>query len=86
MLLHVSTLDDLPVAPGMSGRLKLNQNNQNRTPNDFDTNTTLDDEWAEDVGGIWNDEVPEIVNQSDSIPELIPDDEINHIKVIISNR
>lgn len=76
-------LDNLPVAPGMSDKLKINYNDQNTIVDFYDTNTKLEneDDWAEDVGGFWDDEVPEISNQSDTIPEPISIDEINHIKV-----
>lgn len=47
--------------------------------------TAVEDEWTEDVGGFWDDEVPEIISQPDNIPEPISVDEINHIKVIIYN-
>jgi len=73
----------LPIPPGMSNRLKIKQSYENTILNDFDTNI-LEDEWVEDVGGFWEDKVPEIINQSDSETEPIPEDEINHIKVIIS--
>lgn len=67
----------------MSATLKINQNDQNTTSSLCITNTVLDDEWAEDVGGFWDDEIPEVVNQPDIIPEQILVDEINHIKVNI---
>lgn len=75
-------VDDLPIPPGMSKKLKINQNDQNATSSFCTTNTVLDDEWAEDVGGFWDDEVPEVVNQPEHIiSEQILLDEINHIKV-----
>lgn len=73
----------MPIPPGMSNRLKIKQSYENTILNDFDTNI-LEDEWVEDVGGFWEDKVPEIINQSDFETEPIPEDEINHIKVIIS--
>lgn len=68
----------------MSNKLKIIQNDQNKTLNICTIDTTVEDEWTEDVGGFWDDEVPEIVSQPDIIPETISMDEINHIKVIIS--
>lgn len=68
----------------MSHKLKINENDPNTTLNLCTTNKVLDDEWAEDVGGFWDDEVSEVVKQPD-IPEQISVDEINHIKVIINN-
>lgn len=65
----------------MSMTLKIDQNNQNTTLNICTTNTTLEDEWADDVGGFWDDEVPEIISQPVTIPEPISIDEIDHIKV-----
>lgn len=66
----------------MSNKLKIDQNDQNTTLNICATNNTLEDEWADDVGGFWDDELPEIINQPDTIPEPISVDEIIHIKVI----
>jgi len=77
-------LDDLPVAPGMSNKLKINQNDQNTSINICAIDTTVEHEWTEDVGGFWDDEVPEIISQPDTTPEPISEDEINHIKVISS--
>lgn len=80
-------LDNLPVAPGMSNKLTINTNDKKTTSNVCDVNnTSLEDEWAEDVGGFWDDGVPEITTQPDTAPELIVLDEINHIKVIIINK
>lgn len=80
--LNIISIDNLPVAPGMSNTLEINQNYQNTTLNICATNTILENEWAEDVGGFWDDEVPEIINEPDTIPEPISVDEIDHIKVI----
>jgi len=80
----VFILDDLPVAPGMSNKLKINQNDQNTSLNICTIDTTVEDEWTEDVGGFW-DEEPEIVGPPDTAPEPISVDEIKHIKVIIRN-
>lgn len=75
-------IDDLQVAPGMSAKLKIKQNDQ-KTNTDINTsNTTLENEWAEDINIFWNEKTPNIVNQPDVLPEPIPVDEINHIKVI----
>lgn len=68
----------------MSNKLKINQNDKNTTLDINTTKTTLEDEWPEDIGGFWDDEVPEIENQPDILPEPISVDEINHIKVIIN--
>lgn len=67
----------------MSNKLKISQNVHNTTLNLCTNNTILEDEWAEDVGGFWDDEIPEVVNQPDTIPEQISVDEIIHIKVSI---
>lgn len=75
--------DDLPVAPGMSKKLKIIQNDQNTTTN-INATSTAQDEWADDVIGFWDDEVPEIVKQPDATPESILVDEIGHIKVMIN--
>ncbi|KAL4131792.1 hypothetical protein QTP88_009048 [Uroleucon formosanum] len=72
--------NDLPVAPGMSNKLKINQNEQNTSVNFCAIDTTAENKWTEDVGGFWDDEVPEIVSQPDTTPEPILEDEINHIK------
>ncbi|VVC40611.1 Helicase, C-terminal,DEAD/DEAH box helicase domain,P-loop containing nucleoside triphosphate [Cinara cedri] len=72
--------NDLPIAPGMSNKLKINQNDQNVTLNISTPTTKLEDEWAEDVGGFWDDEIPEIETLPDIIPEPISVDEIKHIK------
>lgn len=72
-------LDDLPVAPGMSAKLKIKQNT---TTSINATKTIAEDEWAEDISGFWDDEVSEVVNQFDAVPEPILINEINHIKVI----
>lgn len=68
----------------MSNKLKINQSDQNTSVNFCAIDTTAENEWTEDVGGFWDDEVPEIVSQPDTTPEPILVDEINHIKVIIS--
>lgn len=68
----------------MSNKLKINQNEQNTSVNFCAIDTTAENKWTEDVGGFWDDEVPEIVSQPDTTPEPILEDEINHIKVIIS--
>jgi len=65
----------------MSAKLKIKQNT---TTNINATNTTAEDEWAEDVSGFWDDEVSEVVNEIDAEPEPILINEINHIKVIIT--
>jgi len=83
-IIYFVFLDNLPVAPGMSNKLKINQNDQNTSINICAIDTSVENEWTEDVGGFWDDEVPEIVSQPDAIPEPIPEDEINHIKVILS--
>jgi len=84
-LFYIVFLDNLPVAPGMSDKLKINQNNQNTSINICAIDTKIENEWTEDVGGFWDDEVQEIVSQPEyATPEPIPVDEINHIKVIIS--
>lgn len=75
-------LDNLPIAPGMSTCLKISQNNQDTDTNICSANKTLEEEWADDIGGFWDDEVPETVNQPDAIPEPILEDEISHLKVI----
>lgn len=84
-LLFFCILDDLPIAPGMSNKLKINENDQNTSINICAIDTAIEDEWTEDVGGFWDDEVPEIISQPDNIPEPVSVDEINHIKVIIYN-
>lgn len=81
----ISSIDDLPVPPGMSNKLKINQNYLNTTLSLGTSNSVVDDGWAEDVGGFWDDEIPEVVNQPDIIPEQILVDEISHIKVKIYN-
>lgn len=71
----------------MSYALKLNQNDLNTNLNVTATsNTILEDEWAEDVGGFWDDEVPEVSSQPDASPESISVDEINHINVSFKNQ
>lgn len=77
-------IDDLQVAPGMSAKLKIKQNDQ-KTSTGISSNTALENEWAEDINIFWDEETTKIVNQPDVLPEPIPDDEINHIKVIISH-
>lgn len=79
----ILNLDDLPIAPGMSDKLKINQVVKNTTLNICTTKPTLQSELAEDVGGFWDDEVPVIENQPDIILEPISIDEIEHIKVIM---
>lgn len=71
----------------MSDKLKINYTDQNTIVDFCETNKILenDDEWTEDVGGFWDDEVPEISNQSDTESEPISIDEINHIKVNFNN-
>lgn len=69
----------------MSNKLQINPNNDNSTFNIFPTCTPLEDEWAEDIEGFWDDEVPEIVNFPKTIPEPISVEEIKHIKVAIIN-
>lgn len=69
----------------MSGRLIINQTNQNINVDDFDMDALFEGEWDDDIGEFWNGEVPKIVNQSNPIPEPIPEDEIKHIKVCINN-
>jgi len=68
----------------MSNKLKINQNDQNTSINICAIDTTAEYEWTEDVGGFWDDEIPEIISQADTTPEPILIDEINHIKAIIS--
>lgn len=69
----------------MSAKLKIKQNDQKTSTDISDSNTTLENEWAEDINIFWDKETPTIVNQPDVLPEPIPIDEINHIKVVISN-
>lgn len=86
VLLYFYILDNLPVAPGMSGKLEIHQNDQNTTLNNYVTNTTLNYEWTEeDAGRFWDVEVAEEIDQPINITEPNSLDEIVHIKVIIIN-
>lgn len=69
----------------MSGKLKIKQLDQKTTIDINVFNTTLENEWAEDIDIFWDEETPKIVNQPNVLPEPILVDEINHIKVVISN-
>jgi hypothetical protein len=69
----------------LSNKLQINPNNDYSTSNIFPTNTPLEDEWAEDIGGFWDDEVPEIVELPKTNPEPVSIEEIKHIKVTINN-
>lgn len=55
--------------------------NQNAASNISTNNTPIEEEWADDIGGFWDDDVPEIISQPDAMPEPISTDEIIHIKV-----
>lgn len=85
--LFLFVVDDLPTAPGLSDKLKINASDDNSTLSIFPTNTQLEDEFAEDVknGEFWGDEVPEVVDLPNTNPEPILVEEIEHIKVIIYN-
>lgn len=69
----------------MSNKLKISQNDQNISSNIYNINTALNDEWTEDTGKFWDDEIAEEINPPITITEPITLDEINHIKVINNN-